>query len=203
MTIQPLLASFTHLERKSKVAVYSALMKLNEAIKLVAHITIRDASLTATSDIVDAALLSPDTGYVAKAMMPVYAEVSKIKGRGAPKKRPIAFQKLVCQIGGVWMDVHSRIDKAFDKLFDDHLKSLAGEFEKMLDHVHKRLVAMCDHTAAKTDEEKAEEEVLITNLAEASSKAREQLQGPLQKLVAECKPHSKIKDEETLFVEKD
>lgn len=109
-------------------------------------------SLRNSSNIVDDTVRTPDHGFLASAMGPIYKRVSKIKGiPKAPKKRIAEFEKLVCKPSGVWMKVHDGIEEAASKLFRAVFTELHDELNKIFDGIHAKFNLLCEDTVAKTE----------------------------------------------------
>jgi hypothetical protein len=136
-------------------------------------------------------------------MTPIYSEVIQIKGRGGPQKRAELFEKRVSKIGGVWTDVHDKVEAAFDKLFCNQLKTLSKDLEEVVEVIHRKFNMLCADTEVKDESEKLQEEELRQNLQKSLIKARELVQGPIQDLAVECKNYSIRKEQTALFVPSD
>ena len=160
----------------------------------------QECKLTRGSEILEDASTMPQHGYLAKAMEPIYKSVAQTKGRGAPKERIAAFERQVCRMGGVWMQVRDSINGAFDRLFQETLRKLEIALGKNIDNLYGKFNMLCHDTVAKNETEQKQEDELIKELGKALIKAREMVQGPISQLAEECNNCSKIKEKNSLFV---
>jgi hypothetical protein len=146
--------------------------------------------------------LSSDSGaFVALAMAPVYQEVQKAKGRGAPKIRKDLFENRVCAMSGIWVEVHDQIETSFRKVINQRLDQLAKDIEDVLHVIHQNFVMLCDTSTNMDESEKALENELRQTLHKNRIIAEELVEGDIKALAEYCKGYSTKRKEDSMFVE--
>jgi hypothetical protein len=154
------------------------------------------------SNIMESTVSYPEAFFLAEAMAPIYRHVSTIVGvRRAPDTRIAEFERRVCKHTGVWMTIHGKIEKAFDKMFETQREMVDEAMNKVFDGIHRQFELMCDDTVAKTDTEKVEEEKLKAALRKVVDRASKLVYGEIARLADECKNYRKIKEENSFFVQ--
>lgn len=129
--------------------------------------------------------------FLSPSTLKIYAEVREIKGRGAPKIRLDTLERRIATMGSVWSKMHDAIEKAFDDAFARSGVKLIAAVGETFDVIHDNFNLLCDDTRAKSEEDKAMEEILREKLAVNLGEVKEMLGsgGEIARLVEECKAY--------------
>ncbi len=133
-------------------------------------------------------------------MLPIYTEISLIKGKNAVMTRIETLKQKLYERSNVWTGVHDKILGGFESAFLEHLKDLRIQLRITTKALSNTLELMCTNTVAKTEAEKEQEAELIGELSKASIKVTEQVKGPLHDLAIKCRDYAKTAEASALFI---
>lgn len=153
-----------------------------------------ESLLIINSDILNAGTSSNELSYISQAMSPIFEQVLRLKGRGAPIRRKEELQRSICSIGGVWLEVRHSIEAAFDSMFMDSFQSLRLALEDHFDGIHGKFNMACFNAGATTPEEKQKEKVLQQEMRRRLDEVRPMVNGPISDLARQCGDRSPRKE---------